>query len=97
VRPLPALVESTAYLVVAESLANGLKHSRAERMWVRLDVVGDHLCVEIGDDGVGGAAANGGSGLSGIADRVDALGGRVRLDSPVGGGTTVRVEVPCRS
>jgi len=97
VRPLPASVESTAYLVVAESLANGVKHSRADHMWVRLDVIGSELCVEIRDDGVGGAATNGGSGLRGITDRVDALGGRVDVDSPAGRGTVVRVEVPCGS
>jgi signal transduction histidine kinase len=95
--PLPATVESTAFFVVAEGLANALKHSRAERMAVRLDMIGDDLLIEVTDDGIGGACVANGRGLRGIEDRVDVLGGRLRVDSPAGGGTRMSVEVPCGS
>ena len=54
-----------------------------------------HAWIEVRDDGVGGAAAEGGSGLRGLADRVEALGGRLVVDSPAGAGTTLRAEIPC--
>ena len=95
--PLPATVESTAFFVVAEGLANALKHSGAERMAVRLDMIGDDLLIEVSDDGIGGASVANGRGLRGIEDRVDVLGGRLRVDSPPGGGTRMSVEVPCGS
>ena len=66
-------------------------------MAVRLDMVGDDLLIEVSDDGIGGASAASGSGLRGIEDRVDVLGGRLRVDSPPGGGTRMLVEVPCGS
>ena len=95
---LPPAVESTAYFVVAEALTNALKHGAAHEVSVCLQRDGNgHLTVEVGDDGVGGARAGGGSGLSGLADRVDTLGGTFRLDSPEGGGTRLRVELPCGS
>ena len=98
---LPAAVESTAYFVVAEGLANALKHARARQLTVRLARAGGQLVVEVGDDGIGGACLNGGngggSGLRGLADRVEALGGRLRCDSRPGGGTTLAAEVPCGS
>ena len=56
---------------------------------------GRRLTIEIADDGVGGASPDGGSGLRGLADRVEALGGRLRLDSPPGAGTVVSAELPC--
>jgi signal transduction histidine kinase len=90
-------VESTAFFVVAEGLANALKHSGAERMAVRLDMIGDDLLIEVSDDGIGGASVANGRGLRGIEDRVDVLGGRLRVDSPPGGGTRMSVEVPCGS
>ncbi len=95
--PLPPSVESAAFFVVAEGLANGLKHSGAKRMSVRLATVGDALVIDVCDDGVGGASTRSGSGLRGIEDRVDVLGGRLRVDSPPGGGTRMHVEVPCGS
>jgi signal transduction histidine kinase len=95
--PLPTAVESTAFFVVAEGLANALKHSGAERMSVRLEVVGGELVIEVSDDGLGGALASDGNGLRGIGDRVDALGGRLSVDSPPGGGTRMLAEVPCGS
>ena len=94
---LPGAVESTAYFVVAEGLANALKHSRAREFNVRLAQDGGTLVVEVSDDGVGGASAGLGAGLRGLADRVDVLGGRLRIDSPQGQGTHLVAELPCGS
>lgn len=94
-RPLPPTVESAAFYVVAEGLTNGVKHSRADRMLVRLDVVDEQLRIEIADNGVGGARTGTGSGLVSLGDRIDALGGRLTVHSPPGGGTTMHALVPC--
>jgi signal transduction histidine kinase len=92
-RPKPP-VESAAYFVVAEALANAGKHSGARRVDVRI-VSGDGvLSVEVHDDGSGGADPAGG-GLSGLRRRVEALDGTLRVVSPVGGPTTIRAELPC--
>ena len=92
---LPEALEVAAYYVVSESLANIAKHAQAES--ARIDVVqsGDDLVLEIVDDGVGGADSERGSGLRGLADRVEALNGRLRVWTPLGGGTRVRAEIPC--
>ncbi|MEO8907510.1 MAG: sensor histidine kinase [Microbacteriaceae bacterium] len=92
---LPPMVESAAYFVVAEGLTNALKHSKATACAVRLRSADDRLYIEVQDDGVGGAALGSGTGLSGLNDRIDALGGGLRLDSPSGIGTRLRVELPC--
>jgi len=89
-----APVESAAYFVVAESLANAGKHARATHVDVRITRVGDVLNVTVTDNGVGGANPSGG-GLSGLARRVDALDGKLTIDSPSGGPTTIRAEMPC--
>jgi signal transduction histidine kinase len=89
-----APVESAAYFVVAEALANAGKHARATRVDVRIAGSGDALLVEIHDDGVGMADPSG-SGLSGLRRRVGALDGRLEVISPRGGPTTIRVELPC--
>ncbi|MGK5738065.1 histidine kinase [Micromonospora sp. URMC 103] len=94
--PLPEVVEDTAYYVVAESLTNVARHAGASRAQVRLGRTGDRLVVEVSDDGRGGADPARGSGLTGLADRVAAAGGRLLLASPAGGPTLVRVELPCR-
>ena len=94
---LTPAVESTAYFVVAEGLANALKHAHAHRLAVRLEHADDRLCVEVRDDGVGGAERGTGSGLRGLADRVDTLGGSLELRSPAGQGTQLVVELPCGS
>ncbi|GAA0393263.1 sensor histidine kinase [Microbispora corallina] len=94
-RRLPGVVESIAYFVVSEALANVAKHSRAERAWVRGRLDGPLLAVEVGDDGVGGADASAGTGLAGLADRVSVLDGRLTLSSPVGGPTLLRAEIEC--
>ena len=92
----PRAVETAAYFVVAEALANTGKHARAER--VDIDVREEHgrLVVEVVDDGGGGADPDG-SGLRGLARRVGALDGRLEVDSPSGGPTTVRAVIPCES
>jgi signal transduction histidine kinase len=94
-RPLPELVETTAYYVVSESLANIVRHAEATRAEVRLTAAGRDLVVEVEDDGRGGADPARGTGLTGLADRVAAIGGRLLLASPDGGPTLVRVELPC--
>jgi PAS domain S-box-containing protein len=93
-RRLPAPVEAAAYYVVAEALANVDKHARAARVVVRAVTDGQQLIVAVEDNGVGGAD-QAGSGLSGLADRVEALGGRLSLESPAGAGTRLRAEIPC--
>jgi signal transduction histidine kinase len=91
---LPERIESTAYFAVSEALANVAKHSRAASAEVRLLGRPGRLVVEVGDDGRGGADPLRGSGLTGLADRVAAVSGRLLLSSPAGGPTLVRVELP---
>jgi signal transduction histidine kinase len=86
--------EAIAYFVVAEALTNVAKHARARRAWLTVTIEGDDLVVEILDDGHGGADP-GGNGLAGLRDRVRAVDGRLTIVSPPGGGTTLRVELPC--
>jgi len=87
-------VEAAAYFVTAEALTNVAKYAQATCASVDLALEANCLRVEVRDDGVGGANPVAGSGLRGLRDRVDALDGRLELDSPPGGGTTVRVEIP---
>jgi signal transduction histidine kinase len=94
---LPADVEVTAYFLACEALANVVKHARASRATIGARRVDGVLLVEVEDDGVGGAQPADGSGLRGLADRVEALGGRLRIDSPAGGGTRIVGEIPCAS
>ncbi|MEU0391333.1 sensor domain-containing protein [Streptomyces sp. NPDC006208] len=90
-------VETAAYFAVNEALANAAKHSGADR--IRLDArYGDGLLViEVRDDGRGGAAADKGTGLTGLADRLAVLDGTLTITSPTGGPTSLRVEIPCRA
>jgi signal transduction histidine kinase len=88
-------IEVAAYYVVSESLANVAKHAQAASATVAVARLNGDLVVEIVDDGVGGADSELGSGLRGLADRVEALGGRLRVWTPHGGGTRVRAEMPC--
>jgi signal transduction histidine kinase len=85
----------TAYYVVSEALTNTAKHGRATRARVRGHLAEDELVLEIRDDGVGGADPDAGTGLTGLADRVAVLNGRLSLSSPPGGPTLIRVEIPC--
>jgi signal transduction histidine kinase len=84
-----------AYYVVAEALTNAARHSKAERVEVRVDRVSDQLRIEVTDNGVGGASVAPGSGLEGLVDRVDSLGGRIWITSSAGAGTSVLAELPC--
>ena len=95
---LPPHVETAAYFVVAEALVNVAKYAHATKAWVTLSQLADgQLLIEVRDNGVGGADPAGGSGLRGLADRVGALDGSLALDSPLGGGTRIRAEIPCAS
>ena len=90
---LPAAVEATAYFVVAETLTNVAKHARARCAAVTARVEDGTLCVQVRDDGVGGARADG-TGLVGLADRLAALDGRLRVESPADGGTLLAADIP---
>jgi signal transduction histidine kinase len=92
----PAPIETAAYFVVAEALANVSKHSGATSASVAATLDGHNLAVEIRDNGRGGADAARGTGLTGLADRVSVVDGRMYLTSPAGGPTLIRVEIPCR-
>jgi signal transduction histidine kinase len=92
---LPQPIELAAYFVASEALANVAKYSRATAASVRVWRAGDVARIEIADDGVGGADAAAGSGLRGLADRVEALAGRLEIISPPGEGTLVAAELPC--
>jgi signal transduction histidine kinase len=87
-------VEAGAYYVVSEALTNAAKHAQASRVQINARARDGVLELTIDDDGVGGAAPAGGSGLTGLVDRVEALGGTIAIASPPGKGTTVRVELP---
>ena len=91
---LPEAIEAAAFYVVSESLTNIAKYASASRARVELARDDGLLVVEVSDDGVGGADVGKGSGLRGLADRVEALGGRLRVSSEPGQGTTVRAELP---
>jgi signal transduction histidine kinase len=90
----PVPVEVAAYYVVSEMLTNAAKHAQATIVRVDVEQQGDVLHVFVGDDGVGGADPARGSGLVGLKDRVEALGGAISLESPVGAGTSVTVQLP---
>jgi signal transduction histidine kinase len=94
---VPPHVETAGYFVVAEALANAVKHARAQQLSVTLTRTDSMLRIEVHDDGVGGADLDRGSGLRGICDRIEALGGRLDLDSTPGRGTRVLAELPCAS
>ena len=91
---LPAETETTAYFIVAEALANVVKHAAASRARVRISINDLLLIVEVSDNGVGGADATRGSGLTGLQDRVDAAGGILTIASDLGDGTTLRAALP---
>jgi signal transduction histidine kinase len=92
---LPQPVETAAYYVVAEGLANVIKHAHATHARIAVAMDNGRAVVQVGDDGRGGADTAGGSGLSGLRDRVEALDGSLAVESPRGGGTTLRAEFPC--
>jgi PAS domain S-box-containing protein len=96
-RRYPASVESAAYFVAAEALTNVAKYSRATTAKVTVAEVDGRLRLEVRDDGIGGARGSRGSGLAGLQDRVAALDGTLAVESPAGGGTRVRAEIPVRA
>ncbi len=91
---LPPPVEAAAYYVVSEALANVAKYAEASSVTVSVSRRNGLALVEVADDGVGGANPGGGSGLRGLADRVEALDGRLEVWSPQGRGTRIRAEIP---
>lgn len=93
----PEAVETAAYYVVAEALTNVAKHSRAAHAGVEIARNGRSLTIEVRDDGHGGAQRKAGSGLEGLAQRVEALDGTLVIDSPDGGPTVIKAELPCAS
>jgi signal transduction histidine kinase len=92
---LPAVVEATAYFVIAEALTNAAKHARATSATVQACIESGTVRVQVRDDGVGGARPEG-SGLVGLADRLAVLNGRLRVESPADGGTLVAADIPLR-
>jgi len=93
-RRLPGRVEVAAYYVVSEALTNAAKHARASVVNVELDTHDAILQLAIRDDGIGGADPDQGSGLVGLSDRIEALGGTLQITSPAGNGTTLLIQVP---
>jgi signal transduction histidine kinase len=93
---LPPAVEAAAYFVVVEALTNVAKYASATTAEVTVQQINGQVVVDVTDDGVGGADPATGSGLAGLADRVTALGGRLEVESPPGGGTVVRAQLPAR-
>ena len=91
---LPEPVEVAAYYVVAEALTNAAKHAHASFVRVEAEVIDGDLSVSVQDDGVGGANPARGSGLVGLTDRVEALGGKLTLHSPPAGGTRLHIDLP---
>jgi len=92
---LPGPIETTAYLVVSEALTNAGRHAAASNAHVTVEHRHELLSVTVSDDGAGGARVEGGNGLRLLSDRVAALDGRLHIDSPLGGGTRLRAELPC--
>jgi PAS domain S-box-containing protein len=92
---LPAPVEAAAYYLVSEALTNASKHASASEVRVSVAHTNGNAVVEVSDDGVGGADLRGGSGLRGLRDRVEALGGTLEVDSREGAGTTLIARLPC--
>ena len=91
---LPESVEVAAYYVVAEALTNAAKHAHASEVNVRAHATDESLNLVISDDGIGGADSGKGSGLIGLKDRIEVLGGRMRVASPPGGGTALHITIP---
>jgi signal transduction histidine kinase len=92
---LPEPVEAAVYFLVSEALTNMAKHAHASRVTIRVGWEDQRAVVEVSDDGMGGADPDRGSGLAGLTDRIGALDGRLEVDSPPGGGTRLRAEIPC--
>ncbi|MDQ1752102.1 MAG: hypothetical protein QOE71_3158, partial [Pseudonocardiales bacterium] len=87
-------IEVAAYYVVSEALTNAAKHAHASVVNVELDARETLVRLAIRDDGIGGADLSRGSGLLGLSDRIEALGGTLQVNSPAGNGTTLLIEIP---
>jgi signal transduction histidine kinase len=96
-RRLPDPVEVAAYYVVAEALTNAAKYAQASEVNVRAETNGANLYLSIRDDGIGGADARNGSGLIGLKDRIEALGGHLQITSPPGSGTSLHITIPVKA
>jgi len=94
---LPEEVEAAAYFVVCEAVTNAVKHGSPSQVRVEATVTNGSLRLLVVDDGSGGAKVAGGTGLMGLTDRVEAQGGTLLIESPVGAGTRIEVEIPCGS
>jgi signal transduction histidine kinase len=92
---MPEPVETAAYFVVSEALTNIAKYAHATKAEIRIDRNNGNAHIEVHDNGVGGANPHDGSGLDGLADRIAALEGQLRIDSPAGAGTTITADIPC--
>jgi signal transduction histidine kinase len=88
-------IEAAAYFVASEGLTNAVKHARGSHVTMSAARVNGRLVLSVSDDGRGGASASGGTGLTGLADRVEALGGRLTIISEGGRGTSLVAELPC--
>ncbi|HSR45443.1 MAG TPA: ATP-binding protein, partial [Acidimicrobiia bacterium] len=88
-------VEAAAYFLVAEALTNAARHADATSVRIAAFCMDGWLHVEVSDDGRGGADMDGGTGLQGLQDRVEAIGGQMQVSSPLGEGTTLRARLPC--
>jgi signal transduction histidine kinase len=91
---LPAEIEATAYYVVSEAFANTAKHASASAVDVAVEAADGNVTVRVSDDGAGGADPSRGSGLTGIRDRVEAVGGTLAVHSPPGAGTVLTARLP---
>jgi signal transduction histidine kinase len=91
---LPESIEVAAYYVVAEALTNAAKYADASEVSVCAEIKDADLCLSIQDDGIGGADSSKGSGLIGLKDRVEVLGGHIKVISPPGSGTALHVTIP---
>jgi signal transduction histidine kinase len=91
---LPPRINAAVYFICAEALTNTAKHAAASRATVRVSPVDSRLNVEVTDDGIGGADLSRGSGLNGLADRIETLGGALQIESPPGRGTRLAAEIP---
>jgi signal transduction histidine kinase len=94
---LPPQVEAAAYFVVCEAVTNAVKHASPSHLRIQATVVDGALSLVVADDGIGGATLAGGTGLLGLTDRVEAQGGTLLIDSPLGAGTRLEAEIPCGS
>jgi signal transduction histidine kinase len=94
---LPDDVATTAYYVASEALANAVKHAQPATIGLSVVRTDGQVTVQVSDDGLGGARPRSGAGLTGLADRVAAAGGTLRLSSPDGHGTLIEAVLPCGS